>query len=87
MSFHRDHAGKPRVTIDQWLTILRQYAWFLDQEQNVFHGPARHIGIDLSIMPENFRRVRTEDGRIEPPWRNDGLTDRETMAHGLHLFS
>ena len=87
MSFHRDHAGKPRVTIDQWLTILRQYAWFLSQDENVFHGPAHHTGIDLSIMPENFRRVRTEDGRIEPPWRNDGHTDKQAMARGLNLFS
>lgn len=87
MSFHRDYAGKPRVTIQQWLTILRQYAWFLSQDQNVFQGPARHTGIDLSIMPENFRRVRTEDGRIEPPWRTDGLTDREAMVQRLNLFS
>jgi len=86
-SFHRDHISKPRVSIDRWLTILRKYAWFLSRDENVFHGPAHNTGVDLSIMPANFRRVRTEDGRIEPPWRTDSLTDRQARTRNLKLFS
>jgi len=80
--FHEDHRNEKRVSIDRWALLLQEYLQVLEKRSMVFHGPARQVGYDLSILPENYRRVE-KDGEIRPQWPIDTSTDRERMVRQL----
>jgi hypothetical protein len=80
-SFHRDHKQKPRVTLGEWLKLLRDYEKLLDLPTHAFNGPKRRIGFDLSILPQNLRIVAGQDNVPE----DDGQTDMQKEFRKLWL--
>jgi len=78
--FHRDYLLQQRVPLKQWLRLLRRYQAYLRDDRKVVMGPSREPGFDLSILPENFRRLPGKDD-----FDLDGKTDLEVLTRRLWL--
>lgn len=77
-SFHGKFSASERVSLDEWLKLIQDYITLLNNPSATFNGPLKKPGFDLSVLPKNLRRVE-KDGKIKPPWPDDGLTDQERM--------
>jgi hypothetical protein len=80
-SFHRDHLRPQRVGIWEWLNVLREYQNYLSDPGKTFMGPSRHPGFDLSILPQNYRRVPGQDD----PVPSEGETDLGMLKDRIWL--
>jgi hypothetical protein len=80
-SFHRDRKQEPRVTLDEWLILLRDYKKLLDLPNHAFNGPKRQIGFDLSVLPQNLRIVAGQENVPE----DDGQTDMQKEFRKIRL--
>lgn len=80
-SFRRDQRHEPRVTVEEWLKLLRDYEKLLNLPTHTFYGPKRHIGFDLSILPQNLRIVAGQDNVPE----DDGQTDMQKEFRKLWI--
>jgi rRNA-processing protein FCF1/serine/threonine protein kinase len=75
-SFHADHRAERRIPVQRWIRLFEEYERILSDPAKVFMGPQAQLGFDLSILPQNFRYLRTESGNIVPrPLPPDGETD------------
>lgn len=54
-SFQRDHFGEPRITVQEWIGLLKRYQRDLNDSTQVFVGPRPQVGYDLQIMPRSKR--------------------------------
>ena len=54
-SFQRDHFGEPRITVQEWIRLLKRYQRDLNDSSQVFVGPRPKVGYDLQIMPRSKR--------------------------------
>ncbi|HQZ67337.1 MAG TPA: hypothetical protein PLY87_19745, partial [Planctomycetaceae bacterium] len=54
-SFQRDHFGEPRITVQEWIGLLKRYQRDLNDTSQVFVGPRPQVGYDLQIMPRSKR--------------------------------
>ena len=54
-SFQRDHFGEPRITVQEWIRLLKRYQRDLNDSSQVFVGPCPKVGYDLQIMPRSKR--------------------------------
>ncbi len=54
-SFQRDHFGEPRITVQEWIRLLKRYQADLNDSSQVFMGPRPKVGYDLQIMPRSKR--------------------------------
>lgn len=65
-SFHQEYRGFPRVKVEQWIALFRQYKKILDNPVKVFRGPRPQVGrFDLDILPQNYFYIE-KDGEILP---------------------
>ncbi|MGA2916586.1 MAG: hypothetical protein ABSE89_11230 [Sedimentisphaerales bacterium] len=80
-SFHRDRKQEPRVTLSEWLRLLRDYKKLLELPEHAFSGPKRQIGFDLSVLPQNLRIVA---GQKDVP-EDDGQTDMQKEFRKIRL--
>ena len=69
-SFQRDHFGEPRVTVQEWIRLLKRYQRDLNDSSQVFMGPRPQVGYDLQIMPRS-KRFKPEEEHLIPA---DGST-------------
>jgi rRNA-processing protein FCF1 len=82
LCFNAEHRYKPRTTIQNWNRAIKRYHECLTDPDSVFVGPACRVGYDLSILPQNQRRV-IKDGQIMPPLPTDGMTDSARAMYRL----
>ncbi|NMC21136.1 MAG: hypothetical protein GYA33_12050 [Thermogutta sp.] len=82
-SFHADFRGQPRVPVQTWLRLFRDYELILSKDMAVFRGPTPQYGFDLSILPQNFRYVEGK-GR---PLPTGGETDLQRSVRRMAATS
>jgi len=80
-SFDKAHLSPQRVPVNEWLRLLRKYSYYLSDPNKVFMGPSRQPGFDLSILPENYRRVPNQTETFE----NGYATDLEALSGRIRL--
>lgn len=75
-SFHRDYRDFPRVKVEEWIALFKQYKRILENPFKVFRGPHPQVGcFDLDILPQNYFYIE-KDGEILPkPLPPEGKTD------------
>lgn len=82
LAFERQHAGKPRVKLVQWIRALQEYAQDLQAPGQTFMGPQPKIGYDLSIMPRNKRYKLGEEDSLP----TDGKTGFDRMLERMRMI-
>ena len=82
-SFHADFQGQPRVSVQTWLRLFRDYERILSKDSAVFRGPTPQYGFDLSILPQNFRYLE-DKGR---PLPTGGETDLQRSVRRMAATS
>lgn len=85
-SFHADHKDKPRVSLDEWMSLFNEYLTVLSSPRRVFSGPAPDYGFDLSILPQSRRYIENknalpEDGKTEIQRLMERLMRRKFPKH------
>jgi rRNA-processing protein FCF1 len=82
-SFHADFKGQPRISVADWLRLLREYEMILNKGAAVFQGPVPQYGFDLSILPQNFRYINGKG----PPLPTGGETDLQRSVRRMAASS
>jgi serine/threonine protein kinase/rRNA-processing protein FCF1 len=69
-----------RIDVTDWIRIIKNYEYTLNTEG--YANKQAQVGYDLSIFPQNKRRVE-KNGAIKPPLRTDQKTDMQADKERL----